>query len=528
MERPKMTSQMQEALKKYILRERRKKREEDELSEQKIREEMKKVEMNTQTLEQNKTQLKGLEVKLSDLELKRHELFNQLKKVLNEWTTLKKSNNNNNRPPIALTPSGMKYQQLIVNQLQQQDTSGMFSPSSGPPQITSQPPGILPIPSKTPPNSISSPSIISGNSGNIPGISKPQSPFHQPQLMHHMGPNFPIIPPGGLKYGLPAPLSPQVITAHQHASPSSSPRNHIQPGTPNSSSQISTPNSKRPRSPSPQTASSTTSISQFPFNQGHLTPSRSPATHVVQSPPPSSLREQIFNSNNSPSNSNKKSRNTLMNSNSSPSLASQAERERQQSRNSQPQSFNPPTNLTPQQQSAFSAYHQSLINSRGGPLNTFQPQPPQHSSNKHNKSPNVQAFQPLVSPQASPNFIRGTGNLQPPSLPPPAHSPLNFNSMTNHYLKQLAQEATHKIFQQQNQQQQHNLQQHLLQQQQLQMFSAAAAAAAAATSQEAGNSNGRLTNSTGPSMGTGGGSILTGFARPSSNSSQQQRPPSNY
>jgi len=40
MERPKMSLQMHETLKKYILRERRKKKEEDEISEQKIREEM--------------------------------------------------------------------------------------------------------------------------------------------------------------------------------------------------------------------------------------------------------------------------------------------------------------------------------------------------------------------------------------------------------------------------------------------------------------------------------------------------------
>lgn len=40
MERPKMSLQMHEKLKKYILRERRKKKEEDVAIEQKIREEM--------------------------------------------------------------------------------------------------------------------------------------------------------------------------------------------------------------------------------------------------------------------------------------------------------------------------------------------------------------------------------------------------------------------------------------------------------------------------------------------------------
>jgi len=110
--------------------------------------------------------------------------------------------------------------------------------------------------------------------------------------------------------------------------------------------------------------------------------------------------------------------------------------------------------LTPQQQSAFSAYHHSLITGRPGPLNpsfqshqTSQQQQQQQQHNKSNKSPNLQTFQSQPNPQS---FLqRGTGNLQPPSLPPPSHSPLNFNTMTSHYLNQLAKEATNKIFQQQ-------------------------------------------------------------------------------
>lgn len=100
MERPKMSLQMHETLKRYILRERRKKKEEDVAIEQKIREEMvktrsftyililnlkkrrsffadvriffvlkKKAEMTTQSLEQTKGQLKQLETKLEELQL---------------------------------------------------------------------------------------------------------------------------------------------------------------------------------------------------------------------------------------------------------------------------------------------------------------------------------------------------------------------------------------------------------------------------------------------------------------------------
>lgn len=118
-------------------------------------------------------------------------------------------------------------------------------------------------------------------------------------------------------------------------------------------------------------------------------------------------------------------------------------------------SFNSPNGLTPQQQSAFSAYHQSLITGRSGPSqNSFQSaqqstQQSQH--NKLNKSPNLPQFnQPILSPQSNQqNFMRNPSNLQPLQLPPPSQSPLNFSTMTNHYLQQLAQEATQKIFKQQ-------------------------------------------------------------------------------
>jgi hypothetical protein len=138
-----------------------------------------------------------------------------------------------------------------------------------------------------------------------------------------------MIPPGSLKYGLPTPLSPQILTAHQRASPSSSPRHNI-PSNSSSSSHnqtslsISTPNSKRPRSPSPQHATNSI-IQQFVFNQNQLTPSRSPVIHGSQSPPPTQL---VFN--NSPS-SNKKSRNNLIGSSSSPAIST-SQIDRQQAR----------------------------------------------------------------------------------------------------------------------------------------------------------------------------------------------------
>jgi hypothetical protein len=89
-ERPKMSLQMHETLKRFILKERKKKKDEDVAHEEKLREELvraterfahqyfalskyvcfkRKAEMTTQTLEQNKEQLKMFEVKLEELQL---------------------------------------------------------------------------------------------------------------------------------------------------------------------------------------------------------------------------------------------------------------------------------------------------------------------------------------------------------------------------------------------------------------------------------------------------------------------------
>ena len=88
LERPKMSLKMHENLKKYILRERKKKKEEDVANEQKMKEELvgfiihrilanhnllkylkkkRKAEMNTQTLEQTKEQIKQIEIKIEEL-----------------------------------------------------------------------------------------------------------------------------------------------------------------------------------------------------------------------------------------------------------------------------------------------------------------------------------------------------------------------------------------------------------------------------------------------------------------------------
>uniref|UniRef100_S4RIZ0 G protein pathway suppressor 2 n=1 Tax=Petromyzon marinus TaxID=7757 RepID=S4RIZ0_PETMA len=92
LERPKMTKTMAVALHRHIMRERERKRQEEEeadkIMEQKMKEEQqrrrKKEEEERMSLEETREQIAKLEEKLQALQDEKHQLFLQLKKVLNE------------------------------------------------------------------------------------------------------------------------------------------------------------------------------------------------------------------------------------------------------------------------------------------------------------------------------------------------------------------------------------------------------------------------------------------------------------
>uniref|UniRef100_A0A8C4QSE7 G protein pathway suppressor 2 n=2 Tax=Eptatretus burgeri TaxID=7764 RepID=A0A8C4QSE7_EPTBU len=92
LERPKMTKTMAVALHKHVMRERERKRQEEEeadkIMEQKLKEEQqrrkKKEEEERMSLEETSEQICKLEGKLASLQQEKHQLFLQLKKVLNE------------------------------------------------------------------------------------------------------------------------------------------------------------------------------------------------------------------------------------------------------------------------------------------------------------------------------------------------------------------------------------------------------------------------------------------------------------
>ncbi|XP_020367742.1 G protein pathway suppressor 2 [Rhincodon typus] len=92
LERPKMSSAMARALHQHIMKERARKRQEEEevdkMMEQKMKEEQerkRKKEMEERmSLEETKEQISKMELKLQNLQEEKHQLFLQLKKVLHE------------------------------------------------------------------------------------------------------------------------------------------------------------------------------------------------------------------------------------------------------------------------------------------------------------------------------------------------------------------------------------------------------------------------------------------------------------
>ncbi|RWS04614.1 G protein pathway suppressor 2-like protein [Dinothrombium tinctorium] len=92
-ERPKMSVEMWESLKAHILRKRQKRKQEQEQDaelERHRREQELKRKRDATTLEDIKDQLSKLDVRLKELREEKHELFLQLKKVLNEDETRKR------------------------------------------------------------------------------------------------------------------------------------------------------------------------------------------------------------------------------------------------------------------------------------------------------------------------------------------------------------------------------------------------------------------------------------------------------
>ncbi|CAH1108629.1 unnamed protein product [Psylliodes chrysocephalus] len=118
------SEQMWKVLKAHILRERARKRQEreQEVEEERLRKEREaREQQDVMTLGETREQISQLEQKLTQLKEEKHQLFLQLKKVLNEDDNRRRQKENTeNMISIQNLPTNMIQQQLYIQQHQQQ------------------------------------------------------------------------------------------------------------------------------------------------------------------------------------------------------------------------------------------------------------------------------------------------------------------------------------------------------------------------------------------------------------------------
>ncbi|KRT85811.1 hypothetical protein AMK59_2724 [Oryctes borbonicus] len=120
-ETPDSTEQMHKALKAHILRERQRKKQEREaeVEEERLRKEREaREQQDVMTLGETREQISQLETKLIQLKEEKHQLFLQLKKVLNEDDNRRRQlvKESNEMLPLQALPGNLLHQQVFVPQ----------------------------------------------------------------------------------------------------------------------------------------------------------------------------------------------------------------------------------------------------------------------------------------------------------------------------------------------------------------------------------------------------------------------------
>ncbi|XP_023030511.1 uncharacterized protein isoform X2 [Leptinotarsa decemlineata] len=117
------SEEMWKVLKAHILRERARKRQEreQEVEEERLRKEREaREQQDVMTLGETREQISQLETKLTQLKEEKHQLFLQLKKVLNEDDNRRRQKENNEMIALQALPPNMVHQQLYIQQQHQQ------------------------------------------------------------------------------------------------------------------------------------------------------------------------------------------------------------------------------------------------------------------------------------------------------------------------------------------------------------------------------------------------------------------------
>ncbi|XP_044263670.1 mediator of RNA polymerase II transcription subunit 12 isoform X2 [Tribolium madens] len=116
--KPDRSEQMWKVLKAHILRERARKKQEREaeVEEERLRKEREaREQQDVMTLGETREQISQLESKLQKLKEEKHQLFLQLKKVLNEDDNRRRQKENNDVLAIQALPTGLVHQPLYIS-----------------------------------------------------------------------------------------------------------------------------------------------------------------------------------------------------------------------------------------------------------------------------------------------------------------------------------------------------------------------------------------------------------------------------
>jgi len=191
------SEQMWNALKAHILRERARKKQEREaeVEEERLRKEREaREQQDVMTLGETREQIQQLEGKLQQLKEEKHQLFLQLKKVLNEDDNRRRQlvKESNDMLTIQALPStGLVHQQLFIPQNVPRVTA---VPQQGFKTVNKRPRSPSPPPQPTPPTTTIYHQGYAYKPPNVANTTYQSSPQKTPQYPNQPGSFYPVPP----------------------------------------------------------------------------------------------------------------------------------------------------------------------------------------------------------------------------------------------------------------------------------------------------------------------------------------------
>ncbi|XP_005109025.2 G protein pathway suppressor 2 [Aplysia californica] len=196
LERPKMTRAVYESLKRHIMREREKKKQEQEQDAmmERLRKERelkkKKEEEDSLSLEETKEQISQLERKLEGQKILKHQLFNQLKKVLSNQEDTRRKAQQKEQSEMTLSQPAYQHPTLAPapQPMMMHGRPALYKPTAPPPPLTGMKRQRSPSP--TPASSASSYQTYGHSESKYLHTSEGKYPSHNDSKFGHADPKY--------------------------------------------------------------------------------------------------------------------------------------------------------------------------------------------------------------------------------------------------------------------------------------------------------------------------------------------------